>query len=120
MANLWSGRFSNGPDPTAFEFGASFRFDKRLFEDDVTGSLAWVEGLAGVGVFTADEAKTVSSILQDILEKGRRDPAFVAGSDVMCTPLSSVSSSSASAISASACTPVARATSKSRLICACI
>jgi argininosuccinate lyase len=81
MANLWSGRFSNEPDPTAFEFGASFRFDKRLFEDDVTGSLAWVEGLTGVGVFTRDEAKTVSNALEHILENGRRDPSFVGGSD---------------------------------------
>ena len=81
MANLWSGRFSSEPDPTAFEFGSSFRFDKRLFEDDVTGSLAWVEGLTGVGVFNAAEAKTVSNALQHILENGRRDPSFVSGSD---------------------------------------
>ena len=81
MANLWSGRFSTEPDPTAFEFGSSFRFDKRLFEDDVTGSLAWVEGLTGVGVFNAAEAKTVSNALQHILENGRRDPSFVSGAD---------------------------------------
>jgi argininosuccinate lyase len=81
MANLWSGRFSSEPDPTAFEFGSSFRFDKRLFEDDVTGSLAWVEGLTDVGVFNAAEAKTVSNALQHILENGRRDPSFVSGSD---------------------------------------
>src|SRR5204863_9779849 len=81
MANLWSGRFSHEPDPTAFEFGASFRFDKRLFEDDVTGSLAWVEGLAGAGVFNAEDAKAVSRALRDILERGKRDPAFVSGSD---------------------------------------
>ena len=81
MPNLWSGRFSDEPDPTAFAFGASFRFDRRLFEDDVAGSLAWVEGLAGAGVFSADEAGTVSSALQGILDLGRRDPAFVAGPD---------------------------------------
>src|SRR4029450_4009910 len=81
MANLWSGRFSNEPDPTAFEFGASFKFDKRLFEDDVTGSLAWVEGLTGAGVFSADEARTVSKALQDILERGRHEPSFVNGPD---------------------------------------
>ena len=52
MANLWSGRFSDEPDPTAFQFGASFRFDKRLFEDDVTGSLAYVDGLVRAGVFS--------------------------------------------------------------------
>ena len=81
MANLWSGRFDSEPDPTAFQFGSSFRFDKRLFEDDVTGSVAWVEGLTKAGVFTSDEAKKVSAALADILELGRRDPSFVDGPD---------------------------------------
>ena len=41
MTTLWSGRFDAAPDAAAFEFGSSFGFDRRLFEDDVTGSLAW-------------------------------------------------------------------------------
>jgi len=81
MANLWSGRFSSEPDPIAFQFGSSFRFDRRLFEDDVTGSLAWVEGLTGVGVFNTAEAETVSAALTDILDRGRREPAFIDGPD---------------------------------------
>jgi argininosuccinate lyase len=81
MANLWSGRFSGEPDPTAFEFGASFRFDRRLFEDDVAGSLAWVEALVGAGVFDAPDARTVSTALKEILDLGRQDPSFVGGSD---------------------------------------
>ncbi len=81
MANLWSGRFSSEPDATAFQFGASFRFDRRLFEDDVAGSLAWVEALTKIGVFTAPDAEIVSAALGDILERGRRDPAFVDGPD---------------------------------------
>jgi argininosuccinate lyase len=81
MANLWSGRFSGEPDPVAFQFGSSFRFDRRLFEDDVTGSLAWVEGLTGVGVFNRAEAETVAAALRGILERGKREPAFVDGPD---------------------------------------
>ena len=46
MSTLWSGRFDAEPDAAAFAFGASFRFDRRLFEDDVTGSLAWARALA--------------------------------------------------------------------------
>ena len=41
---LWSGRFDAAPDAAAFEWGSSFRFDRRLFEDDVTGSRAWASG----------------------------------------------------------------------------
>ena len=81
MGNLWSGRFSGDPDPVAFEFGSSFRFDKRLFEDDVAGSLAWVEGLAGAGVFDRADAVKVTAALNDILEQGRKDPRFVDGDD---------------------------------------
>jgi argininosuccinate lyase len=81
MANLWSGRFSDEPDPTAFQFGSSFRFDRRLFEDDVTGSLAYVEGLVRAGVLSASDAATVTAALEDILDKGRRTPAFVDGPD---------------------------------------
>jgi argininosuccinate lyase len=81
MGNLWSGRFSSEPDPVAFQFGSSFRFDRRLFEDDVTGSLAWVEGLTHVGVFSPAESERVSAALKELLERGRRDPAFVDGPD---------------------------------------
>ena len=81
MANLWSGRFSEEPDATAFDFGASFGFDRRLFDDDVTGSLAWVEALTGAGVLSDAEATTVATALDDILERGRRDPSFVDGRD---------------------------------------
>ena len=51
--HLWSGRFDSAPDPAAFDFGVSFPFDRRLFEDDVTGSLAWAEALVRGGVLTA-------------------------------------------------------------------
>ena len=81
MANLWSGRFSTEPDPVAFQFGSSFRFDRRLFEDDLTGSLAWVDALTGVGVFEEAEAEKVSAALNEILERGRRDPAYLDGPD---------------------------------------
>ena len=37
MAHLWSGRFAGDPDAELFAFGSSFRFDRRLFEDDVRG-----------------------------------------------------------------------------------
>jgi argininosuccinate lyase len=81
MTNLWSGRFDAAPDAAAFEFGASFRFDRRLFEDDVTGSIAWGRALAGAGVLAPDEARQIDETLTAILAQGRSDPAFVAGPD---------------------------------------
>ncbi|HYB94471.1 MAG TPA: argininosuccinate lyase [Vicinamibacterales bacterium] len=78
---LWSGRFDAAPDPAAFDFGVSFPFDRRLFEDDVTGSLAWAEALARAGVLTASDATAIAGALQAILEQGRTNPAWVSGDD---------------------------------------
>ena len=81
MPNLWSGRFEGEPDPDAFLFGASFPFDRQLFEDDVTGSLAWVEAIAEAGVLTTDEARTIEHGLRTILDRGRQDPSYITGPD---------------------------------------
>ena len=79
--HLWSGRFDSAPDPAAFDFGVSFPFDRRLFEDDVTGSLAWAEALTNAGVLAAADAKAIAEALSAILQQGRTDPAWVNGDD---------------------------------------
>jgi argininosuccinate lyase len=81
MTNLWSGRFDTAPDAAAFEFGASFRFDRRLFEDDVTGSIAWARALATAGVLATDEARQIEQTLTEMLQEGRANAAFVDGPD---------------------------------------
>jgi argininosuccinate lyase len=81
MTNLWSGRFDTAPDAAAFDFGASFRFDRRLFEDDVTGSRAWARVLARAGILQADEAEQIDRALAAILDRGKSDPGFVSGAD---------------------------------------
>jgi len=81
MSNLWSGRFDTEPDAETFEFGSSFRFDRRLFEDDVTGSVAWARALGAAGVLPGDEAHQIETALTEILERGRIDPSFVDGPD---------------------------------------
>ncbi len=78
---LWSGRFDEAPDPAAFGFGVSFGFDRVLFEDDVTGSIAWAEALGGASVLSTQDATAIVSGLRAILDEGRRDPAFVSGDD---------------------------------------
>ncbi len=81
MTNLWSGRFETAPDEAVFDFGSSFRFDRRLFEDDVAGSAAWARALAAAGVLSRDDARQIDAALADILERGRSEPAFVDGPD---------------------------------------
>jgi argininosuccinate lyase len=81
MSNLWSGRFDSEPNAAVFDFGASFRFDRRLFEDDVIGSLAWAEALKSAGALSASDGAAITAALQDILSKGQADPAWVSGPD---------------------------------------
>ena len=81
MSHLWSGRFDSAPDPAAFDFGVSFPFDRRLFEDDVAGSLAWAEALARAGVLSVEDTRAITSGLTAILDQGRTDPAWVSGDD---------------------------------------
>jgi argininosuccinate lyase len=76
VTHLWSGRFDEAPDRFLLQFGASFKFDRRLFEDDVRGSLAWAEALSAAGVLNAADAGAIRGGLEEILERGRTDPGF--------------------------------------------
>jgi argininosuccinate lyase len=81
MANLWSGRFAGDPDRGVFEFGRSFAFDRRLIEDDIRGSLAWVEAIAAAGAIERADAAAIGDGLRGILADVRRDPSWVEGPD---------------------------------------
>src|SRR6188508_3631750 len=75
VTTLWHGRFESAPDPAAFDFGVSFGFDRALFEDDVTGSVAWAEALAAAEVLSNADATAIVNALHEILEQGRHDPS---------------------------------------------
>ena len=81
MSTLWSGRFDAAPDAATLEWGSSFGFDRRLFEDDVTGSLAWARALVRAGVLSETEGAAIAAALTRVLERGRAEPAFVSGPD---------------------------------------
>jgi argininosuccinate lyase len=78
MSHLWSGRFEEDPDAALIEFGASFSFDRRLFEDDVRGSLAWAAALADAGVLSRADAERIRGGLEAILATAAADPAVFA------------------------------------------
>ena len=80
-APLWSGRFDVPPDQAALEWGSSFSVDRRLFEDDVTGSRAWARALEHAGVLEPEDARALDAALADLLARGRREPSFIAGAD---------------------------------------
>ena len=81
MAHLWSGRFEDAPDASLLQFGASFGFDRRLFDDDVTGSLAWAEALAAAGVLSPADADAIRTGLEDIRRSGTIPSFFDSDAD---------------------------------------
>jgi len=74
--NLWGGRFKGKSDPTFAEFNNSFRFDRRLFEVDVTASIAYARALVDAGVLTTDESTAITSALEQILTEGANSTYF--------------------------------------------
>jgi argininosuccinate lyase len=73
---LWGGRFEREIDPGFAEFNNSFRFDRRLFEVDVTASIAYCDALRNAGVLTADEASQIRNALETIGRSGTDDNYF--------------------------------------------
>lgn len=68
MAQLWGGRFTKQTDQLVFDFNASITFDKRLFHEDVTGSIVHATMLAKQGILTEEERKSIVEGLTGIFE----------------------------------------------------
>jgi argininosuccinate lyase len=78
---LWGGRFSQAADQRFKLFNDSLRFDFRLAEQDLVGSVAWSKALVTVGVLTADEQLRLEEALAFILEEVRAEPQAILASD---------------------------------------
>ena len=67
MAQLWGGRFTKETDQLVYDFNASISFDKRLYKQDITGSIAHAKMLTKVGILTPEEGSTINDGLEGIL-----------------------------------------------------
>ena len=67
MAQLWGGRFTKETDRKVYEFNASIGFDKRLYRQDIEGSIAHVEMLQKQGILTVEEKASILDGLHSIL-----------------------------------------------------
>ena len=68
MAQLWGGRFTKETDKLVYNFNASITFDRKLYRQDIRGSLAHVKMLAKQGILTEEEGKKIEEGLKGILE----------------------------------------------------
>jgi len=58
-SSIWGGVFENAPDEIMTEINASIDFDKKLFREDIQGSIAHAKMLAKVNIITESEAKQI-------------------------------------------------------------
>ena len=70
MAKLWGGRFSKATDTMVDDFNSSIRFDARMYEQDIDGSIAHAEMLGKQGIIPSEDSalivKTLGEIKNDI------------------------------------------------------
>jgi len=78
---LWGGRFSQAADQRFKQFNDSLRFDYRLAEQDITGSIAWSKALVTVNVLTNEEQQQLESALNELLAEVRANPEQILQSD---------------------------------------
>lgn len=64
---LWGGRFAKQTSKLVEEFTASLLIDRRLYREDIDGSLAHAKMLGAVGIITPAEADVIRSALMEIL-----------------------------------------------------
>jgi len=80
-SGVWGGRFDAGPSAVMQAINASVDVDRRLFEQDIAGSLAHASMLAAVGVISSEDAQAIRDGLTAIAEDIRAgrftfDPAL--------------------------------------------
>ncbi len=71
---MWGGRFASGPAAIMEEINASIGFDKKLYAQDIRGSLAHAEMLAKQGIISAEDLKQITQGLNSIraeIENGK-------------------------------------------------
>lgn len=64
---LWGGRFTKTTDEMVNDFQASISFDRRLYREDIAGSIAHATMLAKTGIITEEDRDDIISGLKDIL-----------------------------------------------------
>ena len=78
---MWGGRFSDGPDALMTAINASIDFDRRLYAQDIAGSLAHASMLVEAGILTRADGAAIARGLKQVegeIEAGKMawDPAL--------------------------------------------
>ncbi len=66
-SRLWGGRFEKSTDEMINDFQASINFDKRLYREDIAGSIAHAKMLAACKIISAEDSVKIIDGLKKIL-----------------------------------------------------
>ncbi len=69
MAQLWKGRFKKELAKETNDFNSSIKFDCRMFEEDIKGSIAHATMLGATGIIDKSESDKIVAGLSEILEE---------------------------------------------------
>lgn len=73
MEKMWSGRFSASASSLLDQFNASIMFDRKLYREDIEGSLAHATMLEKQGILTAQELSKITDGLNQVLSEIEND-----------------------------------------------
>ena len=76
MGTLWEGRLSGETTETLKALNDSLEIDKRLYKEDISGSVAHVEMLVAVGLIEESEGKSIVDALR-VVEEEITSGAFI-------------------------------------------
>lgn len=68
MEKLWAGRFAKQADKIADDFNSSIGVDCRMYQQDITGSMAHAAMLAACGILSPEDAEEITKGLEGILQ----------------------------------------------------
>ena len=77
---LWGGRFKNEESKLMEDFNSSLSFDKNLYYEDITCSIAHVKMLVKCSILKEDEGLTIINGLNSILEDVQNEKLLIQGS----------------------------------------
>ncbi|MCL2512870.1 MAG: argininosuccinate lyase [Oscillospiraceae bacterium] len=66
---LWAGRFSKETDKITNDFNSSLGTDKRMYREDIEGSIAHAAMLAAAGIISIDDKNAITAALNGILSE---------------------------------------------------
>ncbi len=67
MEKMWSGRFAQGSSTLLEHFNASIMFDRKLYREDIEGSIAHARMLAHQGILSAEELSSIEAGMAQVL-----------------------------------------------------